>query len=214
MLTQDKVPVITHYDDLSVLTHLRGYVHALPFDTVRGIDVGSHFSASSAGITMPTLAEVLELIARYDIMTIVEIKAQPGMIASAAKLVGGIVSDIRMRGRTVISSSHTGILRELHHHHREIPRAWIVRYKPFPFFLFPFFAKVFSVSSIHASLSTIDHASFVRRVSTCGLELIAWTANDPDELRLCCDRGVDGIITDDPAFALRFLEETPVAARS
>lgn len=201
LLTADKVPVVAHDDDLSHLTHYRGYIHSLPFDTVRGIDVGSHFSAASAGVTMPTLAETLELIARHDVLTIVEIKAQPGLIKGAAQLIGGIVGDIRMRGRTVISSAHTGLLRELKHRHPQIPRAWIVRWGPFPFFRLPFFARLAGISGIHASLRAISREGFPERVKSMGLELLAWTANEPEEFELCQERNVDGIITDDPPFA-------------
>ena len=213
LLTEDKVPVVTHDDDLSKLTHHRGYVHSLPFDTVRGIDVGSHFSAASAGVTMPTLAETLELIARHDVLTIVEIKAQPGLVQSAARLIGGIVGDIRMRGRTVISSSHTGLLRELKLHHPQIPRAWIVRWGPFPFFRLPFFARLAGISGIHASLRAIARSGFSERVKAMGLELLAWTANEPAELERCLQHNVDGIITDDPPFAQEQLGGSPNAAR-
>lgn len=202
LLTNDKVPIITHNDDLSVLTHFHGYAHEQPFETVRTLDVGSHFSASTAGITMPTLAEALELIARYDVTTIVEIKAQPGLKASAAQLVGGVISDIRMRGPVVISSSCKRVIHELRKRHPDIPRALIVRYRPFPFFALSFFAKFEKISALHASVRSLG-GNAIGKMRSLGCEIHAWTANEDWEINRCIELGVDGIMTDDIAFAKR-----------
>jgi glycerophosphoryl diester phosphodiesterase len=203
LLTSDKVPVVTHDDDLSVLTQFRGYVHNTPFDAVRTLDVGSHFSAQFAGTTMPTLSEVLELASRYDILTIVEIKHQAGLARSAARLVGGIVSDMRMHGPIVVSSGSRKIVRELKRWHPQLDRALVLWRWPFPFFPLSFFVKKQGVSAIHAA-GRLIRPRFARRLRELGA-LYAWTINEVPEIEACLSAGVDGIITDDVAFVSDYL---------
>lgn len=203
LLTSDKVPVITHNDDLSILTQFRGYVHATPFDTVRTLDVGSHFSAQFAGTTMPTLSETLELTSRYDILTIVEIKPQAGMERSAARLIGGIVSDIRMHGPVVLSSISRKVLKELRRFHPKVARALIVRMPPFPFFLTSFFVKKQGVCALHVERRAL-WPSLAGKMRSLG-ELYAWTINEPDEIDECLSLEVDGIITDDVVFVKQYV---------
>lgn len=206
LLTSDKVPVVTHNDDLSILTHYRGYAHQTPFATVKSLDAGSHFKASFAGTQMPTLAEALEALASHDVMTIVEIKAQPGMVASAAELIGGIVSDSRMQGPVAISSSSLRMIHELGRRHPRISRALIVRRAAFSLFLSSFFARVEELAAMCPSLNALS-SGLVRRMRSRGVDVHAWTANEPDEFDMCLGLGVDGIITDDIAFAVRYLDE-------
>ncbi len=203
LLTSDRVPVVTHDDDLSRLTQYRGYVHNTPFDNVRTLDVGSHFSAQFAGATMPTLPEALELTSRYDILTIVEIKHQPGLAGAAARLVGGIVSDMRMRGPVVISSSSRGILRELGRWHPNTSRALVLRRPPFPFFPTSFFVKKQGLGALHASRRALWPHLARKMRSLC--ELYVWTVNEARDIDECLSLEVDGIITDDVAYVRQYL---------
>jgi len=206
LLTQDKVPIVTHNDDLSVLTHHRGYAHSTPFATIRSLDVGSHFNASFSGVTMPTLAEALELLEHRDMLTIVEIKPQPSMAISAAELIGGIVADFRMKGRIVLSSSSLRVLYALKRRHPELTRAFIARRAFLSFAGSTILNRPLGISELHCSLTSLSPES-VSRVQRRGGGVLAWTANTPDEMDHCIALNVDGIITDDTAFARRHLEE-------
>jgi len=200
LLTLDRVPIVTHNDDLSVLTGHRGYAHLTPFATVRSLDVGIHHSAAFAGTTMPTLTEALDAMASEPVHAIVEIKPQPGLAASAAELIGGIVQDFRMKGGITISSSSIRILSELKQRHPGIPRALIVRQRAFALAACPALVRINKLSGIHASLSAVT-PWLVGRMKRSGVQILAWTANSPDEFDHCIALEVDGIITDDVAGA-------------
>ncbi len=208
MLTGDRVPVLSHNDDLSRLTHYRGYLHQTPFATVHALDVGSHFSTATAGITMPTLTEALELLCRHEILTIIEIKAQPGLIASAAELIGGILADFRFRGGVMLSSSNVRLLMQLKKRHPQLARALIFKRRAFSFCRTRLFAKLTGFTALHPSVRTLTPGlvSHMRR-RECAVH--AWTANTPAELDRCMAMDVDGIITDDVPFARRYCRGNP-----
>ena len=204
LLTQDHVPVLGHNDDLSILSPNQGYIHATPFSTMRQVDVGSHLNPKFAGVNPPTLTQALELVSSHEILTIVEIKAQPGLVTQAARIVGDIVSNFRMRGPTLVSSSDLRLLLKLARQHPTLPRALIVRDPSFTFFPWWVFAKLFRLSALHPSLRALSK-NLVRNMRRCGCQVHVWTINDPLELDLCLALGVDGVITDDPVFARQHL---------
>ena len=207
LLTSDKVPVVTHNDDLSILTHHRGYAHNTPFATLSSLDAGSHFGPSFANTKIPTLAEMLELISAHEIMSIVEIKAQPGLAAASAQLIGDVISDFPMSSPVVISTSSLRIANELAKRHKGLSRALIVKRPSFAFFLPHLFAKTFHANGIHASLDVLSNG-LVGGMHKRNKEVFAWTANGPEDIDLCLSMKVDGIITDDAQFAYMRLTET------
>ncbi|MBN1283117.1 MAG: hypothetical protein JXA24_05010 [Proteobacteria bacterium] len=201
-LTRDKVPVCTHDDDLSLRTLFEGYLHATPFETVRNLDAGSQFSTKFAGTPMPTLPEVLELIAPHEVLTVIDLKYQPGFAASVAQLVGGLLGEFRMRGRVLVATSCWRIVNELRRRHPKLPRALTIALPPFPFFPTRLFAKFEGITALHPSLRAL-WPSLAAKMRRTGLEINAWTANEPHEFDLCSGMGVDGIFTDDIAAAKR-----------
>jgi glycerophosphoryl diester phosphodiesterase len=205
LLTADRVPVVAHDDDLSRLTPVRGFIHKTPFNAIRTLDMGSHFSTACAGMTMPTLVEALELISRYDVLTNIEIKPQPGMIGNAARLIGGIASDIRMRGPVLLSSFSWRILHLSARHHPKVPRALFVTWPPTPFFPISWLAAIEGVVAIHPSKAALRPRA-VGKMKAGGYEVNAWTINEPDDIDLCLALEVDGIMTDDVPFVRRHLE--------
>ena len=204
LLTSDGVPVLSHNDDLSILTPNEGYVHATPFSTMRQVDMGSHLNPKFAGVNPPTLTQALDLVSRHEILTIVEIKPQPGLVTQAARIVGDIVSKFRMRGPTLVSSSNLRLLLKLVRRHPTLPRALIVRGPSFSFFPWKVFAKLFGLSAVHPSLRALSK-NLVHNMRRCGCQVYVWTVNEPLDLDLCLALGVDGIITDDPISVRQYL---------
>jgi glycerophosphoryl diester phosphodiesterase len=44
-----------------------------------------------------------------------------------------------------------------------------------------------------------------KRIKSAGRNLNVWTVNDPSDIRLCYELGVDNLITDRPGFAREIL---------
>jgi glycerophosphoryl diester phosphodiesterase len=58
--------------------------------------------------------------------------------------------------------------------------------------------------ALHPTAELVDRA-LVERARSLGLELHAWTVNDPDEVSRLAKLGIDGVITDVPDVALAML---------
>ncbi|MDG2208449.1 MAG: glycerophosphodiester phosphodiesterase family protein, partial [Flavobacteriales bacterium] len=50
-------------------------------------------------------------------------------------------------------------------------------------------------------------ASFLEQARLSGLEVWQWTVNDPQEMKRLIDLQIDGLITNHPDQALRFITE-------
>jgi len=78
MLTQDNVPIIFHDDLLDRTTNGAGNVADTPYSTIRELEAGSWYADSFAGIKIPTLEDVLEVLIEKNIGLNLEIKPTPG----------------------------------------------------------------------------------------------------------------------------------------
>jgi glycerophosphoryl diester phosphodiesterase len=205
LLTRDKVPLVTHNDDLSILTHFEGMVHDTPFSIIKSLDFGSHFRLSYSNVTAPTLTEVLELLWPRDIYIICEIKGQPGMAFHSARLISGIISDFKFRHPIILSSKESMILYHLKRLAPGMERALIVQNGAFSFLKTTVFAKFFDVSEIHANLRVLN-PYLVKNMHSNGRKVGAWTINKNKDIDYCLSCGVDSIITDDVAMAKSYLD--------
>jgi len=208
LLTGDGIPVVTHNDNLSILTGFKGYAHSTPIHDVQKLDAGSHFDKSFAGTRIPTFESVLDLLHRHEILTIIEIKGQMGFFSMAAHVIGQIVEKIKFKGPLLVSSSNIHILHELSRHYPKLPRAAIIAHPAFSFFIPDAYAKIGAVSAIHPSIETLS-GGFVRRTRRLNCALHPWTVNDASDVDKCITLGVDGIITDDVVFVREYIEITP-----
>ncbi len=204
VLTKDRVPIITHNNDLSILTSNDGLVHNTPFSMIKNLDFGSHFRLSFSHITVPTLTEVFELLQPHDISIICEIKPQPGLAFHAAQLVGGIVSDFRFRQPITISSRSPKILHYLKKMSPQLQRAIIVRKKPFSFLRSNVYDKYLEVAEYHICYPLLKK-SRVKKLQEQDKKVSAWTVNKEKDFNHCFELGVNSIITDDIGFAKKYL---------
>jgi len=66
----------------------------------------------------------------------------------------------------------------------------------------PYYAMQVPIKSAGITVIT---PSFVANTHRRGLQIHAWTINDPDEMKMLIDMGVDGIMTDRPDILLDLL---------
>ncbi|HPW45660.1 MAG TPA: glycerophosphodiester phosphodiesterase family protein [bacterium] len=204
MLTSDDVPVVTHNEDLSILTGCKKNVGDITFREIRELDFGIHFSDKFAGTKIPTLEEVLSEIRYKNIDLIVEIKIQSGKISKAARVIGDILQNSEMADRITASSFSVRMLYELSWSYPKLRRAYVIAYPAFLFFIPKTFARLTHLSGIHGNIKTLS-ARAAKRVRQIGCPLYAWTVNTCDEIEKSISLEVDGIFTDDLLFVTEYI---------
>lgn len=194
-LTKDSVPIIFHDDDLDRTTNGHGPVAAMNFDDIRDLEAGGWFSEGFAGVKIPTLEEVIDVVLQRNLGINLEIKPCPGREIETAEAMLDVLSQIWDEpDRLLISSfSHVsletamdmapewprGLLLET-----EAPDNWAE------------LADYLQASTINIDGRTASR-EFIEEVMELQKPILAYTINDPNLARRLRAWGVDSFFTDD-----------------
>ena len=159
--------------------------------------------------SMPLLDTALEACRPLPVVNI-EIKNWPddGDFDSTSRLADQVVELLAQRdelddGRNLISCFHLPTLDRVHELAPGLPTAWLLGLVEDP-------GALIDRAASHGHAAVNPHHAFVneelvRLAHEAGLAVNAWTCDDPDRIRWLADLGVDAVITNTPARALRAL---------
>jgi glycerophosphoryl diester phosphodiesterase len=210
-LSADGLPVVCHDDTLDRTTDATGWVRARTAAELAGVDAGCRFVDESGafpfrgrGIGVPSLVAVLE---RYpDALLIVEMKedtvaigeavARTVRAAGAAERVcaagyGQLALDAARAALPEMASSASYPEARLAVY-RSLAR-WPIRSARYDAFQVP----------ERAGLVRILSPRFIRDVHRAGQRVQAWTIDDEGDMQRLLRWGVDGLISNRPALAVR-----------
>ncbi|MET7330559.1 glycerophosphodiester phosphodiesterase family protein [Nonomuraea sp. NPDC005650] len=200
--TKDHELVLMHDTTLARTTNVeRVYPDLAPWrvgdltlDQIRKLDAGSWFSDEFEDERVPTLGEALREMSGSGLGLLLEIKAPelyPGIEARVA-------AELRRHsgwlapGRLVVQSFSWASMRTFHRLLPDVPIGLLGTPSTADL---PGLAKFADqINPPYTSLS----ASYVRRVHDLGMEVLAWTVDNPDTMRRMLSYRVDGIITNKP----------------
>lgn len=197
-LTADGRLVVNHDADLMRVAGVPLVISETTFDELRAVDVGTPFDAKFAGERLPTLDEVIDT-AKGKVKLVVELKSYQ---ADASKLVADVVETLQDRdlvdGAVVMSLKYDEV-RQVERLAPEIVSGFVAS------------ATLGDISKLQADFLAVSKAQatdpFVAASHSQGKQVYVWTVDDPGEMSTMIDRGVDNIITNDPAAAVRVLQE-------
>lgn len=192
-LSADQQVVVIHDADVARTTNGQGKVQYLKLEELRRLDAGQ-------GEPVPTLAEVFDLIGDQLYINI-ELKGESGSAALLPQRVAQLVQDCQLGSKIIYSSFYPQLLIRLR---RLIPEAKLgllllrgisgtaVR------LIFSPLVRPWSLNPDYSSVTP----QFIQRAKQNGRTVIAYTVNQPDEMRRLFSLGIHGIITDDPVKAV------------
>lgn len=191
--------VVTHNRDTRELSGKAGDLQKLTLKQLKKLDFGRHKGEAYRGERIPTLDEVLDLARGLDLINI-EIKGMEVRSRGIELDVAEAILKFKLLRRAVVSSFNPTILSRLQTLNPAI-RIGLLLYEKSPLPLRRgWSAQFLKPYSIHPSFGLLQKR-FVARAHQNEQKVIAWTINDFHQLDACIELGVDGIITDDPAWA-------------
>jgi glycerophosphoryl diester phosphodiesterase len=204
-LTRDARVVAIHDATLDRTTNGHGLVDLMPLAEVRQLDAGAWFRSRSAesfaGERVPTLDEVLRFARERDIIFYLELKSD-----STWGVEHAVVAALRDTGeaaRVVILSFDPATLLSVNRLDQtmmtgylcEIPSNDLVE------------RSVRAGARQIAPRGDLVTPALVTRAHEAGLQVVAWTINEPDQMRRLIAAGVDGIMSDYPDRLVSVLNE-------
>lgn len=195
-LTKDNIPIIFHDDTLERTTNGSGPVAEKTLEELRELDCGDWFSEGFAGLQIPTLEEMIDVLIERDLGLNLEIKPCPGREKETAEIALDMLSTYWDAHDKLLISSFSHVCLEIaldmaFDWYRgvllppDIPENWvsIVEY-----------LQPVSVN-ISAETATRDLCDAIMDMEK---RILAYTVNDPYTARQLQSWGVDGFFTDMP----------------
>lgn len=192
-LSQDGVPVLVHDEDLVRVANTADQVVKRTAVELAEVDVGSWMAPKFAGEGIPSLAWLAERC-RARTRLVLDLKVD-GTAAAIAEVLEACEFPLAQASLCAWSDDQAADIRKhlpgvrlifiedpLEHSDPEWLRSLALR---------GYLGLSLHHQSIDAALVTHAHAS--------GLDVFAWTVNDPSDISRVRDAGVDGIITDGTA---------------
>jgi glycerophosphoryl diester phosphodiesterase len=214
-MTQDGHVVLIHditVDDTTIGT---GLVSDMTLDEIKALDAayswtqddGQTFPYRGQGITVLTLEEVFQRFP--DTPMIVEIKQETPSMAQA---LCDLIRQYGMEEKVIIPSFSDIAMGEFRAACPEVATAASSNeVRQFVYLSFAFLSNPAAPDytamqvPIENSGITVITPGFVANAHRRGLQIHAWTINDPAEMEMLIDMGVDGIMTDRPDILLEIL---------
>jgi glycerophosphoryl diester phosphodiesterase len=218
--SRDGVLVLMHDTTLSRTTDVEevfpdrapGRVSDFTYEEIQRLDAGSWFSEEYAGEPVPTMAEMVELLRATRAGILMELKSPalyPGIEEQVAEefasFPGYVESAVRAE-RLVVQSFDWESMARYHEVQPFVPVGLLGRPAEA---LLPELSRW--ADQINPSFRTYD-AAYVDTVHELGMEVHTYTVNQPADMHLVLDRGVDGVITNFPDVLEDVLEERRHAA--
>jgi glycerophosphoryl diester phosphodiesterase len=205
-ITRDAQVVAMHDFTLDRTTNGKGQLHLLPLEQIRALDAGSWFgtgSGSFGGEHVPTLHEILDFAKEQDVIFYLEIKSGPAWGVEHA-----VVASLRDRNasaRVVILSFDPSALDSIHRMDSTMMTGLLCEHP----------SNDLVERTVRAGARQLVAAgelvtsAVVEKAHRAGLQVVAWTINDPEQMRRLIAAGVNGIITDFPDRLFSVLNEDP-----
>ena len=199
-LTRDDHVVVIHDETLERTTDGHGWVADHSLEDLKKLDASAGLDGF-AGVRIPTLAELFDLVTDADLRLNVELKNSRIPYQGMEERVLGLIEQYGVADRVIISSFDHNSLRGLAESGATIPLGVLYSdplWRPWNY------AVKLGASALHPSLSA-TRPKVVERSHEAGLEVNVWTVNEPDEVERVAELGVDALITNYPARAREVL---------
>ncbi|SMX93469.1 glycerophosphoryl diester phosphodiesterase [Brevibacterium sp. 239c] len=205
-MNRDGDLIVIHDDTLERTTNVRLLhperadlsVSGMTTAEIAALDAGSWKGSSFAGVTVPHLGEVLELVHTTRTGLLLEVKHPAQYPGIAEVLVESLTSvpDYLDRalaaGMLVVQSGDWAFIREFHALAPEVPVGVLGR--PCPDELHDFATWVDQVNPQYIAADS----TFLGHVHELGMSSLVWTVDSVEEMEKAIDLGADGIITNRP----------------
>ena len=204
-LTRDARVIAIHDSTLDRTTNGKGPVHLMPRDEIRALDAGAWFGsrdgASFAGERVPTLEEILAFAKERDIIFYLEIKS--GGAWGVEHAVVAAVRDSGQAAHAVILSFEPAILDSVNRLDSTLMTGFLCEHPSNDLVE----RAVRAGARQLAPRGDLVTSALVDKAHHAGLQVAAWTINEPDQMRHLISAGVDGIMTDYPDRLVAVLQE-------
>jgi len=202
-MSKDGEVVVIHDETVTRTTNGSGWVRDMTRSELTALDAGSWFDIRFKGERIPTLREVLGLIADRSKLINIELKSGMVIYPHIERKVIEVLSEFDILDKTIISSFNhyslrmvkgvepkvrTGIL-----YMEGLVEPWI-------------YASHVPADALHPAFYLVT-PEIVRGAHDAGLSVNVWTVDRADDMKMMVTSGVDTVITNCPGEMINLVKE-------
>jgi glycerophosphoryl diester phosphodiesterase len=201
-LTNDGEVVIIHDETLDRTTTFTGRVIDYPLAKIKEADAGTKFSGDFKGERIPTLKEFFEWFCDKKLLINVELKNDVIPYNGLEEKVIKLIRDFKLENRVILSSFNHESIKNLRKIAPDIERALLFDQLPADF---QNLLAAYKETGFHPKAKGLTK-EIVDLAKMLGYTVRPWIANSAAEIERINGYGVDVIMTDFPALAVKTLK--------
>ena len=194
-LSKDKEIVLLHDETVERTTNGRGRVCELTLKELKSLDAGSWFGKKFSGERISTLSEAIAIVrgkAKLDI----ELKGKDHLLP---KEVVNLLKKETFIKKAIVSSFNHFFLKEVKRLEPPIITGLL--------FATPLQERKWKWADLILPRYNLITEDLVEKAHSKGLKIIAWTVDNPEEIRRLIDLEVDGIASNYPVLLTKILRQ-------
>ena len=194
--SRDGQLAVIHDFDVDKTTSGSGPVSSFTMAELGALDAGSHFGNEFAGVGIPTLEQVFDLL-QGQCQINVEIKSRDLQGGPEVELVAALIRSRDLYEQVIVSSFNPITLIKMRWVDKRV-RLGLLYFEQMPAHLAnAWLSPILAPEALHPHHSLID-ADYMAWAKSAGYAVNTWTVNEVEEARRLANLGVDVIMTDGP----------------
>jgi glycerophosphoryl diester phosphodiesterase len=204
-LTADQEVVVFHDPTIQRISKFQGKISDYKLEDLKKLNAGFAYGPAFQGEKIPTLTEVFENLDGVSLF-IIELKNLTSPFDNLARKVSGLIDEYNKTDKVLISSFSLISLSKFNYFNSAVPLGRLFR-SPLLLNTYQLLIPISShYRSVHLPHKALNE-SRVKYLHSHNKLVFVYTLNHPRDMLEAIKLGVDGFFTDDPALALRTLEQ-------
>lgn len=203
-LSKDEKVLICHDETVNRTTNGNGPIQNLTFEELKAFDAGSWFAPEFSKERIPSLEDLLKLVSKTDLTLNIELKTDKVLYPGIEDKVLALLKEYDLVDQTMISSFNFQSLSKVKALLPELATAALIQepQKTVNFWEQMSALKVTAIHPCHLYLTS----DIIGEAQKRGVQVNAWTPNQPEEIRRLLKLQTHGAITDFPDKAQQILK--------
>ncbi len=196
-LTKDDQIVVIHDETIDRTSDGKGWVKDYTLEELRAFNY-NRTKPEYKHADIPTMREVFELLKPTELFINIEIKTGVVFYEKIEEKILALTKEMGMEDRVCYSSFNHYTVTRIHELKPDAEVGFLYADGPIDM---PSYGVKHGVNALHPALYNLQYDGFVKECKEKGLKLNVWTVNERPYMEMCCQYGVDAIITNYPDIA-------------
>lgn len=201
-MSKDGQLVVCHDEKIDRTSNGKGFIKDMSLSELKSFDF-SYGSENYAGERIPTMREVFELYSDTDMYINIELKTGIVFYSGIEEKIIELTEEYGFTDRVIYSSFNHYTVKKIKELRPEARCGFLYADGTIDM---PKYAKLHGIEALHPAVYNLQFPGFTDECSKQNIDVNVWTVNEDEDVKMCCEKGVNAIITNFPDRALSLIK--------